>query len=117
MGIGMISSFVAREVFVSAVGTVYSVGDAQSDAGQTDLQSRMKADTDPVSGLPVFTPLIAIVLMVYYVLAMQCMSTLAVVRRETNSWRWPVFMFSYMTVIAYVGALVTYQGGKMLGFE
>jgi ferrous iron transport protein B len=115
MGIGMISSFVAREVFVSAMGTVYSVGDAQSDAGQTDLQSRMKADTDPVSGLPVFTPLIAIVLMVYYVLAMQCMSTLAVVRRETNGWKWPLFQLGYMTALAWIVSFVIYQGGKALG--
>lgn len=116
MGIGMISSFVAREVFVSAMGTVYSVGDAQSDAGQTDLQSRMKADTDPVSGLPVFTPLIAIVLMVYYVLAMQCMSTLAVVRRETNGWKWPLFQLGYMTALAWIVSFVVYHGGKALGF-
>jgi ferrous iron transport protein B len=55
--------------------------------------------------------------MVFFVLAMQCMSTLAVVRRETNSWRWPIFMLTYMTGLAYVAAMITYQGGKALGFE
>lgn len=115
MGIGMISSFVAREVFVSAMGTVYSVGDAESDAGQSSLQSSMKADKDPVTGAPVFSALVAITLMVYYVLAMQCISTLAVVRRETNGWKWPMFQLGYMTALAWVVSFIVYQGGKALG--
>jgi ferrous iron transport protein B len=115
MGIGMISSFVAREVFVSAMGTVYSVGDAESDKGQLDLQSRLRADKDPATGANVFTPLIAIALMVYYVLAMQCISTLAVVRRETNSWKWPAFQLAYMTALAWIVSFVVYQGGKAVG--
>ncbi|MDP4242890.1 MAG: ferrous iron transport protein B [Bacteroidota bacterium] len=115
MGIGMISSFVAREVFVSAMGTVYSVGDVGTEKAQFDLQQRMKADTNPASGAKVFTPLVAISLMVYYVLAMQCISTLAVVRRETNSWKWPLFQLSYMTVLAWVVTFAVYHGGKMLG--
>jgi ferrous iron transport protein B len=116
MGIGMISSFVAREVFVSAMGTVYSVGDAESVGGQTDLQARMRADTNPATGAHVFTPLIAIVLMVYYVLAMQCISTLAVVRRETNGWKWPMFQLGYMTALAWIVSFIVYTGGKALGF-
>jgi ferrous iron transport protein B len=115
MGIGMISSFVAREVFVSAMGTVYSVGDARSDGGQSDLQARMKADRDPATGIAVFTPLVAITLMVYYVLAMQCISTLAVVRRETNGWKWPLFQLGYMTALAWVVSFLVYNGGKALG--
>jgi ferrous iron transport protein B len=115
MGIGMISSFVAREVFVSAMGTVYSVGQADTDRGQSSLQASMKADTDPVSGVPVFSALVAITLMVYYVLAMQCVSTLAVVRRETNGWKWPMFQLAYMTALAWIVSFAVYQGGKLLG--
>jgi len=66
---------------------------------------------------PMWTPLVGLSLMVFFVLACQCMSTLAVVRRETNSWRWPLFMVSYMLVLAYVGSLVTFQGGRLLGFS
>jgi ferrous iron transport protein B len=116
MGIGMISSFVAREVFVSAMGTVYSVGDAATDRGQSDLQHHMQADTNPTTGAKVFTPLVAIALMVYYVLAMQCISTLAVVRRETNSWKWPMFQLGYMTALAWVVTFAVYHGGKAMGW-
>ncbi len=117
MGIGIISSFVAREVFVSAMGTVYSVGDIGTEKAQFDLQQRMKADVNPATGAKVFTPLVAIALMVYYVLAMQCISTLAVVRRETNSWKWPLFQLGYMTVLAWVVTFGVYQGGKLLGLQ
>lgn len=115
MGIGMISSFVAREVFVSAMGTVYSVENVESEGAQFNLQERMKADTDPATGAKVFTPLVAIALMVYYVLAMQCISTLAVVRRETNSWKWPLFQLGYMTALAWIVTFAVYRGGQLLG--
>ncbi|MCC7308701.1 MAG: ferrous iron transport protein B, partial [Acidobacteria bacterium] len=69
------------------------------------------------NGNIVWTPLTALSLMVFFVLAMQCMSTIAIVRRETNSWRWPLFMIGYMTALAYIGALVTYQCGLLLGFR
>ena len=68
-------------------------------------------------GSPAWTPLVAVSMMVFFVLACQCMSTVAVVRRETNSWRWPLFMVAYMLVIAYVASFVTYQGGKLLGLS
>jgi len=68
-------------------------------------------------GTPAWTPLVALSMMVFFVLACQCMSTVAVVRRETNSWRWPLFMVAYMLVIAYVASFVTYQGGKLLGLS
>jgi len=116
MGIGMISSFVAREVFVSAMGTVYSVGDAGTDQGQSDLQHHMQVDTNPETGAKVFTPLVAIALMVYYVLAMQCISTLAVVRRETNGWKWPMFQLGYMTALAWIVTFAVYNGGKAMGW-
>ena len=68
-------------------------------------------------GSPVYTPLTAITLMVFYVLALQCVSTVAVVRRETNSWKWPIFQWVYMGVLAWVLAFVTFQGGRLLGFK
>jgi ferrous iron transport protein B len=68
-------------------------------------------------GSAVWTPLVALSLMVFFLLACQCMSTVAIVRRETNSWRWPLFMVGYMFVLAYVASLVTYQGGRLLGFS
>jgi ferrous iron transport protein B len=65
----------------------------------------------------VYTPLVGVTLMVFYVLALQCVSTIAVVRRETNSWGWPLFQWAYMAVLAWVLAFVTYQGGLLLGFK
>jgi len=116
IGVALIASFAAREVLVSTLSIIYNVGkdeDAQSETLVSAVRDAKKDD-----GItPAWTPLTALTLMVFFVLAMQCMSTLAVVRRETNSWRWPMFMFGYMTALAYVGALITYQGGKALGFE
>ncbi|HWE92759.1 MAG TPA: ferrous iron transporter B [Tepidisphaeraceae bacterium] len=114
MGVGLVSAFAAREVFVSSMGIVYSVGEVER--GQTqDLSSAMRADhytSGPRAGKPVWTPLVAVSLLVWFVLAMQCMSTFAVVRRETGGWGWPVFMLVYMNVLAYVVALVVYQVGS-----
>ena len=115
IGVALIASFAAREVLVSTLSIIYSVGKDENEESETLIGAVRNAKTE--AGMPVWTPLTALSLMVFFVLAMQCMSTLAVVRRETNSWRWPAFMFGYMTVIAYVGALLTYQGGKLLGFE
>ena len=110
MGIGIVSSFGAREVFVSAMGTVYNVDDPE-EKGQVDLQQKLRVDTDPRTGKRVFSPLVAVCLMVYYVLAMQCMSTVAVVRRETNGWKWPLFQIAYMTALAWVGTFLVYHVG------
>ncbi len=115
MGIAIISSFAAREVFVTAMGTVYNV-DTGSTNGRVDLQDRLKADRDPVTGKPVYTPLVAVCLMIFYVLAMQCMSTVAVVRRETGGWKWALFQMGYMTGLAWIVTLLTYQIGKAIGF-
>ena len=112
-GVGLIASFAAREVMVSTLGVVYSVGEADEES--EPLRDRMHADRKP-DGSPVHTPLTSISLMVFFVLACQCMSTLAVVKRETNSWRWPLFMVVYMTVLAYVASLLVYQVGGALGF-
>ncbi|HMS38988.1 MAG TPA: ferrous iron transport protein B [Pyrinomonadaceae bacterium] len=114
IGIALISSFAAREVLVSTLSIIYNVGkdvDAESDTLTNAIREAKRPD-----GSAVWTPLTAITLMVFFVLAMQCMSTIAIVRRETNSWKWTLFMVGYMTVLAYVAAFLTYQGGKFLGF-
>lgn len=113
IGIGLTASFAAREVFVSTMGIVYGVGDDANERSEP-LRARIAADAWP-DGRKVFTPLTGISLMVFYVLACQCVSTLGVVKRETNSWRWPAFMFAYMTVLAYVGSLLVYQVGSAMG--
>ncbi len=112
-GVGLIASFAAREVMVSTLGIVYSVGEADEES--VPLRQKLRDDKRP-DGSPVHTPLTSVSLMVFFVLACQCMATVAVVKRETNSWRWPIFMVVYMTVLAYVASLLVYQGGLLLGF-
>ncbi len=114
MGIGLITSFAAREVLVSTMATIYNVEGA--DQASESLRERMRKERDPVTGRLVYTPLVSLSLMVFFVFACQCMSTVAVVRRETNSWRWPMVMIVYMTILAYVSSLFVYQGGKLLGY-
>jgi ferrous iron transport protein B len=112
IGIALISSFAAREVLVSTLSIIYNVGkDAEGETLTTAIQEAKRED-----GSKVWTPLTAVTLMVFFVLAMQCMSTVAIVRRETNSWKWTLFMVGYMTVLAYIAAFLTYQSGKLLGF-
>lgn len=113
IGIGLIGSILQREVFVSTMGTIYNIQDAD-DSGSVSLRERLQTDVDPTTGVPTFTALTAICLMVYYVLAMQCMSTVAVMRRETNGWKWPLFQIAYMTALAYVGTFVVYRVGLFL---
>jgi len=117
IGIGLVSAFAAREVFISSMGIVYSVGDIDPDSSDTArLQHAMQADryaSGAHAGHPVWTPLVAISLLVWFVLAMQCMSTIAIVRRETGGWGWPLFMLAYMNVLAYVACLVVFQVGSL----
>ena len=116
IGIGIVASFAAREVFVSTMSTVYNVGDFEdSETGMTTLAETLKTQVRS-DGTPVYTTLTGITLMIFYVFAMQCVSTVAVVRRETNSWKWPVFQWLYMGLLAWVLAFITYQGGRLLGF-
>jgi ferrous iron transport protein B len=115
IGVGIISAFAAREVFVSTMGVVFGVGE-DVDEEASDLRAKMWSDTWP-DGRRVFTPLVCLSLMVFFALACQCMSTLAVVRRETGTWMWPAVMFVYMTVLAWVASLLVYQGGRLLGFS
>ena len=114
VGIGIIASFAAREVFVSTMGVVYGV-EGEVDESSAPLREHMQAHAWP-DGRKLFTPLTGLSLMVFYVLACQCVSTLAVVKRETQSWRWPAFMFGYMTVLAYGASLLVYQVGTALGW-
>jgi ferrous iron transport protein B len=114
IGIGLAGSFAAREVFVSTMGIVYGLGDG-ADEGSVTLRDKIAADTWP-DGSRLYTPLVGVSLMAFYVLACQCVSTLGVVKRETNSWRWPLFMFAYMTALAYAASLVIYQVGSRLGW-
>jgi ferrous iron transport protein B len=112
MGVGLISAFAARETFVSSMGITYAVGDPDEN-GTASLASAMQKDRY-ANGQPVWTPLVAVSLLAWFVLAMQCMSTIAIVRRETNGWKWPIFMLIYMNALAYVVSLGIYQIGSHL---
>lgn len=107
IGIALITSFAAREVFVGTIATIYSIGSVGED--ETTIKVRMKEEINPDTGGPRFTPAVGFSLLVFYTFAMQCMSTLAVVYRETRGWKWPLIQLSYMTVLAYVSAFVVYQ--------
>ncbi|UBZ12247.1 ferrous iron transport protein B [Flagellimonas marinaquae] len=104
IGIAVLTSFAAREVFVGTLATIYSVG---SDEEET-IQNRMAAELDE-DGEPLFNLASGISLMLFYAFAMQCMSTLAIVKRETNSWKWPMIQLGFMSVFAYIMALMAYQ--------
>ncbi len=106
MGVAIICSFAAREVFVGTMATIYSVGSVDEEAG---IIERLASEKDPITGASVYTPARSMSLLIFYVFAMMCMSTLAVVKRETNSWKWPIFQFVLMTGLAYLASLVVYQ--------
>ncbi|HNQ88545.1 MAG TPA: ferrous iron transport protein B [Verrucomicrobiota bacterium] len=117
IGIGIVASFAAREVFVSTMAVVYSVGqsggeDPDSQALVDVFRSQRRPD-----GSPVYTPLTGITLMVFYVVALQCVSTIVLVRRETGSWKWPLFQWSYLAILAWVLAFLTRSAGRALGLE
>ncbi|XMO87767.1 ferrous iron transport protein B [Algibacter sp. AS12] len=105
IGIALISSFAAREVFVGTLATIYSVG---SDEEET-IKNRMAGEVNPILGGPLFTLASGISLLLFYAFAMQCMSTLAIVKRETNSWKWPILQLVIMTAFAYIVALIAFQ--------
>src|SRR5947208_1154650 len=116
MGIGIVSSFAAREVFVSTMSLVYGVGKYdRSHSSLSKLEQTLRQQNRP-NGASIYTPLTAVTLMVFYVFALQCVSTVAVVRRETNSWKWPLFQWLYMGLLAWGLAFVTYHGGLLLGW-
>ena len=104
IGIALISSFAAREVFVGTLATIYSVEGSKEDTIKNKMSSEVRAD-----GKPLFNMASGISLMLFYAFAMQCMSTLAIVKKETNSWKWPTIQFFGMTLLAYIVAFSTYQ--------
>jgi ferrous iron transport protein B len=105
IGISLITSFAAREVFVGTMSTIYSVGDDNIQS----IQERLKNVKNQETGEAFFTPAVGISLMLFYAFAMQCMSTLAIVYRETKHWKWPVIQFLYMGVLAYLSSFIAYQ--------
>ncbi len=107
IGIALITSFAAREVFVGTMATIYSV--QADDSNLASVRDKMLSAENPETGLPVFTVAVAFSLMVFYAFAMQCVSTIAIVYRETKSWKWPAIQFAYMTTLAYIASLVVYQ--------
>lgn len=107
IGIALITSFAAREAFVGTMATIYSVDGGDEDT--STIRGRMLSAVNSKTGLPVYTFATGISLMLFYAFAMQCMSTVAVVYRETKSWKWPIIQLVYMTVLAYVAALIAYQ--------
>lgn len=112
IGVGAIASFPAREVIIATLGTIYSLG-ADVDEEDEGLVEAMQRATWP-DGRPVFTVPVALSIMVFFALCAQCVSTLLVIKRETNSWSWPVLSFVYMTGLAYLGALLVYQVGSRI---
>jgi ferrous iron transport protein B len=113
IGIGLLTSFAAREVMVGTLNTIYSVQETGDNA--VSLQTKLQRDVDNETGEPIYNVWTALSLMVFFALAMQCMSTIAIVKRETNSLKWPVIMFTYMTALAYLSSLIVYQAGMAFG--
>jgi ferrous iron transport protein B len=107
IGIALITSFAAREVFIGTMATIYSVGDRSEDS--TTIIQKMQQEINPDTGKPFYTLAVAFSLLVFYVFAMQCMSTMAIVYRETKGWKWPTIQLVYMTALAYVSSFIVYQ--------
>ena len=105
IGIAIISSFAAREVFVGTLATIYSVGSEEEET----IRNRMAAEVNPILGGPLFNFASGVSLLLFYAFAMQCMSTIAIVKKETNGWKWPLIQFVFMSGLAYVTALIAYQ--------
>jgi ferrous iron transport protein B len=106
MGIALVTSFAAREVFVGTMATIYSVGSVDDEL---TLRKRMAAEINPATGEKVYNVATSFSLLIFYVFAMQCMSTLAITKKETNSWKWPLVQFTYMSVLAYLGSFITFN--------
>ena len=106
IGIALITSFAAREVFVGTLATIYSVGDADNE---DTIKNKMASEIHPESGRKVFDFPTGISLLLFYAFAMQCASTLAITKKETNTWKWPLIQLVFMSLLAYVVALIAYQ--------
>jgi ferrous iron transport protein B len=116
IGVGLIASFAAREVLVSTLAQIYAL-DAEDPGDAATLGALLRQQIDPQTGKPRLTPLTGLSLMVFFVLAMQCLSTVATVRRETQSWRWPLAQLVYMNALAYLASWLVYQGGRACGWS
>jgi ferrous iron transport protein B len=112
IGCAVIASFPAREVVIGTLGVIYQLGGDQ-DAASPSLRETLRTATWPGTERRVFNVPVALSIMVFFALCAQCAATLAVIRRETNGWRWPAFTFVYMTALAYLGGLITYQVGML----
>ncbi|GHN00057.1 ferrous iron transport protein B [Cytophagales bacterium WSM2-2] len=106
IGIALVTSFAAREVFVGTIATIYSIGSTED---QSTIKQKLKSEVNPETGGPRYTLPVGLSLLVFYTFAMQCMSTLAIVKRETKGWKWPLLQLGYMTILAYVSALLVFQ--------
>jgi ferrous iron transport protein B len=113
IGCAVIASFPAREVIVATLGVIYNLGQGQ-DEESLALRDTLQRATWEGTSRPVFNIPVALSIMIFFSLCAQCVSTLVVMRRETNSWRWPIFTFVYMTTLAYVAAFVVYQTSRIL---
>ena len=115
--VGVLAAFPARELVIPTLGTLYSLGDVEASVDEPDtrlgdaLRRARRAD-----GRATLTPLVAVAVMVFFALCSQCVGTLAAIRRETRSWRWPLFTFGYMTALAWLAAVLVFQIGRRLGF-
>lgn len=114
IGIGLLSSFAAREVFVSTMSVIYAV-ETEDGEDLAPLRERLHNETNE-AGQQVYTPAVCVSLLIFYVFAMQCLSTLAIVKRETNGWGWPLFQLAYLTAAAYILSFLVFQGGRALGW-
>ena len=116
IGIGLISSLAAREVFVGTMGVIYGIS-AEGEDESVPLRERLRAEKRPGTDQPFYTPLLGLSLLVFYVFACQCMATIAIVKKETLSWRWPLFLFGYMTALAWMASFAVYNVGLALGYQ
>ena len=107
MGVGVLVAFGARELFVSTMGTVYALGDVDEES--QSLRERLLTEINPATGKPSFSPAVAWAILIFFVFALQCISTLAILKREMGSWKYPFFMFTYMGILGYGGATLAYQ--------
>jgi len=108
IGIALISGFAAKEVFVATMGQIYALGEVQGEESLSLVES--------VRNDPLFTPLLAVTIMVFVLLSSPCIATIAVIKQESNSWKWPLFMIAYTNSLAWIVSFMVYQGGKLLGF-
>ncbi len=115
IGVGLVGSFAAREVFVSTMALVYGISDTETGA-EVPLRERMRSERRKDGSRP-YSPLVGASLLAFFAIACQCSSTLAVIRRETRTWRWPAFLFAYTGTLAWLTSFAIYQGGRLLGLS